>query len=217
MGYVEDGALEQVTKAKNLPRVFLIGDSIRIGYCKTVRTRLEGKAEVLFPDDNCRFSQYILTCLHGWKHMYDGESIDLVLFNSGHWDVAHWNGDEKPLNNVEVYAENIGRIIDMIRRLYPAAKVAFLTTTPMNPDGSQGVNPRTTEEIAVRNAAACAVCKQKDTPVLDLFDYMKDWDSTMYRDYCHLTDKGFQLLGTYVASFAERLLSENERDRSCGK
>ena len=43
-----------------IKNLLLIGDSIRMGYDKSVRKILEGKANVVFSDDNCRYVTYIL-------------------------------------------------------------------------------------------------------------------------------------------------------------
>ena len=41
----------------SMKKVVLLGDSIRMNYCKYVKSKLEGIAEVYYPDDNCRFAQ----------------------------------------------------------------------------------------------------------------------------------------------------------------
>ncbi len=64
MKWIEDGESGAAFRCSaDKPNVFLIGDSIRRGYCKTVVSELEGKAQVFFPDDNCRSSQYIVFSL----------------------------------------------------------------------------------------------------------------------------------------------------------
>ena len=47
-----------------MKNVLLIGDSIRIGYDKSVRSSLEGIANVYFPEDNCKFASSVLRYLH---------------------------------------------------------------------------------------------------------------------------------------------------------
>lgn len=44
-------------KIKNL---LLIGDSIRMGYDRSVKKTLAGRANFIFPTDNCRFASYLL-------------------------------------------------------------------------------------------------------------------------------------------------------------
>ena len=43
-----------------MKQVFLIGDSIREGYCKKVKEAMIHHAEVIYPGENCRTSQYIV-------------------------------------------------------------------------------------------------------------------------------------------------------------
>ena len=43
-----------------MKKVLLIGDSIRQGYDRYVKMSLEGEAEVFYPEENCRFSVYVL-------------------------------------------------------------------------------------------------------------------------------------------------------------
>ena len=43
-----------------MKQVFLIGDSIREGYCEKVKEALRDRAEVIYPGENCRTSQYIV-------------------------------------------------------------------------------------------------------------------------------------------------------------
>ena len=38
-----------------MKKIILIGDSIRLGYCGFVKEVLADKAEVFFPEDNCKF------------------------------------------------------------------------------------------------------------------------------------------------------------------
>ena len=47
-----------------MKNLLLIGDSIRMGYDKSVKKTLEGKANVIFPDENCRFASYVLRYFH---------------------------------------------------------------------------------------------------------------------------------------------------------
>ena len=51
-----------------MKNVLLIGDSIRVGYDKSVKKSLEGIANVYFPEDNCRFASYLLRYIHNFKN-----------------------------------------------------------------------------------------------------------------------------------------------------
>ncbi len=197
--YLEDRVEGRITEETQKKVVFLIGDSIRMGYCETVKRELADVAEVVYPEENCRYSQYILTSLRAWSGLCDPERVALVQFNCGHWDAAHWDGEDMPLNSPELYRENIRRIIARLRALYPNAKIVFATTTPMNPNGENSVNERTTQQIEVYNAEGAAEAEACGVPVNDLFAYMRDWPAESYADYCHLTPECFEALGGYVA------------------
>ena len=138
MNYVENGnASWQFMCDDKKPNIFLIGDSIRRGYCETVKAELRDIASVFYCDDNCRSTQYIIFSLRQWANSFsDREKVDIVQFNCGHWDVAHWNGYEHPLTSENEYAKNIKMIIVTLKEFFPNAKIVFATTTSMNPNGS---------------------------------------------------------------------------------
>ena len=184
-------------KKKN---IFLIGDSIRIGYCDTVKKLLADSAEVFYVDENCRSTQYVICSLQFWANMFSNPNlVDIVHFNCGHWDVAHWYGGKLPLTSSDEYKRNIKIIIEMLRKLFPNAKIIFATTTAMNPDGTIGENPRTNSEIGHYNDIAKSVSLENDVAINDLFEVTKDWQSENYADYCHFTTESFANLGKAVA------------------
>ena len=208
MSYIEDGNANKKFICNDTKKnIFLIGDSIRLGYCASARETLSDVAEVFYVDENCRNTQYVITKLHEWSNMFsDPTKVDLVQFNCGHWDVAHWRGGKHSLTSESEYARNIQIIIELIRELFPRAHIVFATTTTMNPSGQIGGNPRTTEEISRYNERAKAVAKENDLPVNDLFAVTKDWDSSYYKDYCHFTDTTNVILGRVVAETLRALL-----------
>ena len=197
MSYVENGVSRKKWICSREKRnILLIGDSIRMGYCQMVKNQLAQQAQVLFPEDNCRSSQYLIFSLNGWRNQVDApELVDLVIFNCGHWDIAHWTGLEESLTSPEEYRKNIRMIITQLRKLFVNARVIFVTTTPMNPSGLLGINPRTSEEIDDYNAVAAEVCQAQAVPVIDLNGFCRSWGSEYYRDYCHFTPEGFARLG----------------------
>lgn len=203
MNWVENGITEAVFKcSESKTNIFLIGDSIRKGYCAATKEKLGDTAEVFYFADNCRSTQYTIFSLKKWAGLFDRpELVDIVHFNCGHWDVAHWNCYSLPLTSEEEYAKNIQMIIDQLRIFFPNARLIFATTTPMNPDGgsSGGVNPRSNEIIDRYNEIACSVAAKSDVPVNDLNGFMREWGSEHFRDTCHLTPSSFAILGEEVA------------------
>ena len=64
--YIEDGVeLQKAAAEAGKKNVFLIGDSLRMGYCEAVKTDLSDVANVFYPAENCRNSQYIITGRRG--------------------------------------------------------------------------------------------------------------------------------------------------------
>lgn len=203
-GYLEDAASKPAKKSSELPEVLLIGDSIRQLYCPYVAEALRGKAEVKWPvKENCQSSQNILISLARWRGLVASPKV--VHFNCGHWDAAHWDGDDEPLTSVEEYTRNIRKIIHRLRRYWPDAKIVFATTTAMNPSGKQGRNKRTTESIRAYNAAAVKVAREEGVAVNDLFAVVEKWPASDYKDYCHYNKAASKRLGSIVA---ERLVKE---------
>ena len=184
-----------------MKQLLLIGDSIRMGYCETVKTLLAEEYEVIFPKENCRMSQNILTSLGSWVSLCRREDVAVVQFNCGHWDAARFGGDSEPLTSLSEYEKNLRAIVRRLRGYFPAAKLVFATTTPMNPAHPETINARTTDEIRAYNAVAETVMREMDVVVNDLFAATTEWGGEAYADYCHFTPEAFARLGGIAAAY----------------
>ena len=89
--------------------------------------------------------------------------------------------------------------------LFCLAAFMLAASTPMNPNGSMGMNVRTTESIRRYNAAAVAVAQSEGVSINDLFAITEKWPPSEYADYCHFSKAAAKRLGNLVA---ERLASE---------
>ena len=184
-----------------MKKILLIGDSIRMGYCGFVKELLADTAEVFFPEDNCKFSQNVFVHLTGWKDLAgDPATVDVVHWNCGHWDMARWRGDDKPLNDPDAYAAMLRRIVEHMRKLMPRARIVFALTTPIHPDAAPLANYRTNDDVRRYNAVARAVMDELGVPVNDLFSVLEDAPPSLYTDACHLTEAGYRQLADKVAS-----------------
>ena len=197
--HLEERTSEAAAAVSALPEIYLIGDSIRMGYCGDVAQELEGKAAVKWPGCNCANSQNILINLGYWRKF--ASSPKVIQFNCGHWDVSHWDGDEDSITSIDEYRKNVRLIIRRLRRYYPGATIVYATTTPMNPSGLKGGNRRTTEEIRRYNAVGVEVAKAEDVLVNDLFALTEKWPATDWADYCHFNAAANVRLGKAVATF----------------
>lgn len=151
-----------------MKNILLIGDSIRAGYDKTVRKTLEGKANVYFPEDNCRFASYVLRYVHEYAALIESGSPDIIHWNAGLWDCLRLFGEE-PHTPVEVYAYYIDRICLRIKKLFPDAAVIFATSTQVQSEKMADDFKRYNEEIERYNEAAVAVVKKYGFAVNDLY------------------------------------------------
>ena len=183
------------------PQILLIGDSIRMGYCHNVRAELESEAEVLFPEGNCRCTAFVMESIAAWLTMCDPERLSAIHFNCGHWDAARFLDDDLPVTPLNVYAENVGRILSYLKRRFPDAAVSFATTTPMNPDPAKANVGRTTDELREYNRVGAEAAKQAGADIDDLFALTEDWPAEAFLDYCHFTDESNKKLGAAVSEF----------------
>ena len=207
--YVEDG-ISKKEYISNKNKVFLIGDSIREGYCSFVKEYLKEQIEAVYPNDNCRNTHYVLTSLRTWATMFeDASKVSVVTFNCGHWDIAHWNGEKESLTTIEDYSRNLRRIIEQLRIFFPLAELVFFTTTPLS-TSYKGcmVNPRSNQEIKKYNAIACKIMNKQNVRVYDLFKVVKSYGESCFKDYCHLTEEYNAKLGNYVANLIREIIKK---------
>jgi acyl-CoA thioesterase-1 len=180
-------------------KIFLVGDSIRMGYDSIVGEKLSGRAEVFYPGQNCEFAMYTLRHLHEWaENAGNREEISLVHWNNGLWDVLRQYGDE-PLTPPDVYAGLLRRIYRRIGILFPAAKVIFALSTPL----VEGMNKnpvfqRTNDDIRKYNAIAEGVMKDLNVEVNDLFSVAWEFPAELHSDWVHYTGEGYRLLADAV-------------------
>ena len=99
-----------------MKNLLLLGDSIRRGYDNSVKKTLEGRANVIFPEDNCRFASYLLRHVHEYLGEIKGEDIDVIHWNAGLWDSLRMF-DEEPHTPLDVYEYYIERVCIRIKKI----------------------------------------------------------------------------------------------------
>ncbi len=188
-------------------KIVLIGDSIRMGYDKYVKEALEGSANVYYPEENCRFAEYVLRYAHEWKGSGSwGDDVDLVHWNAGLWDALELFGDE-PLTSLEYYEKAIARIDKRLRMLFPRAKFVFATSTNVCEKMSNPDFTRHNATIEKYNAAACRALSGTDTVINDLYSLTSSVPDTYRSDWVHFyTPEGTELIGGKVLAVISELL-----------
>ena len=169
-----------------MKNLLLLGDSIRRGYDNSVKKTLEGYANVIFPEDNCRFAAYLLRYFH--EYLQDaklrGEDIDVIHWNAGLWDCLHLFGEE-PHTPVEVYSYYIDRICVRIKKLCPNAKVIFATSTSVISEKMSPNFKRYNEEIEKYNEAAVEVALRHGFEIDDLYSLSTSLSDDAHSDPTH--------------------------------
>lgn len=174
-----------------MKKILLIGDSIRIGYQEYVRLALDGKADVVFPEENGMFSKYTLWAVNLWINSLG--KPDIIHFNTGLWDLHHEPPMVEALSTKEEYIENLNRIINELERT--GAKLIFATITPIARDGKG----RSNWEIDQYNKAALELMRSRNIEVNDLSSLVKEnLDEFICSDKLHLTDEGYKACAKQV-------------------
>ena len=183
-----------------MKNLLLIGDSIRMGYDKSVKKTLEGKANVIFPGENCRFASYLLRNFHEYLKEVKGEEIDVVHWNAGLWDCLRLF-EEEPHTPIEVYAYYIDRLCVRIKKICPNAKVIFATSTAVLSEKMDKNFKRYNEEIEKYNEAAVEVVKKHGFEINDLYALSATLPEEAHSDAVHY----YTTMGT--ESFTNKVLS----------
>lgn len=195
-----------------MKKVLLIGDSIRQGYAYYVKLAFDGIAKVYSPQENCRFSTYIIRNLLDWKNELDcGDDVDLVHWNAGLWDDLILM-DGKPLIDLEQYTENIDRISGMLNKLFPKAKVIFATSTPVCEEKFI-IYKRYNRDTEAYNKAACETVIKHGAVVNDLYALLKDVPEKYHSDLTHFnTKEATEIICKQVISCIEKSLDIKAQD-----
>ena len=190
-----------------MKKIVLIGDSVRMGYDKYVKDALTGSAEVFYPQENCRFAEYVLRYAHEWKEKGEwGDDIDLVHWNAGLWDVLELFGDE-PLSSIDYYEKTITRIDKRLRMLFPNAKMVFATSTSVNEQMSSPKFTRHNKTIEEYNKVAVKALSSTDTVINDLYSLTTTFPNEYRSDWVHFyTPKATEIIGGRVLSILSDIL-----------
>ena len=168
-----------------MKNVLLLGDSIRRGYDESTKISLQGKANVVFPTDNCRFASYLLRYLHEFKNsLLPNQDVDVLHWNAGLWDCLRLF-EEEAHTPIEFYAYYIERICVRIKKLYPNAKVIFATSTSVLSEKMQKDFKRYNEEIEKYNNVAIEIVKRYGFEVNDLYTLSTTLPENAHSDPVH--------------------------------
>lgn len=178
-----------------MKKLFLLGDSIRLGYEPFLRQNTD--LEIYAPEENCQFAQYALRHLPQWAEGCPAGEIDLVVWNCGLWDVLRMYGEDCQ-TPPDAYVLMLRRLCRLIWLLFPKAKLLFLTSTPTIEARYTGPSCRRNEDIEAYNDIAGAVMTENQVPVLDLYAVAEKFPLAYWKDHVHYMDEGFQALAEAI-------------------
>ncbi len=182
-----------------MKKILLVGDSIRMGYDKSVKETLNGIAEVYFPQENCRFASYVLRYISEYSELSPDGQFDIIHWNAGLWDCLRLF-EEDPHTPIDVYAYYIDRICIRIKKLYPNAKVIFATSTSVLSEKMSKNFKRYNEEIEEYNKVAVDIVKKYGFEINDLYSVSTTLPESAHSDTVHY----YTSVGT--AAFTEKVL-----------
>lgn len=195
-------------KMKN---VLLLGDSIRRGYDKSLEKTLEGKANVIFPEENCRFASYLLRYFHEYLKNVKGDDIDVIHWNAGLWDCLRLF-EEEPHTPIDMYAYYIERICIRIRKICPNAHVIFATSTKVIPERMTVNFKRYNEDIEKYNEVAKNIVEKYGFEVNDLYALSVQLPEEAHSDAVHYyTPIGTEAFTNQVLSYVAPALGIVEK------
>jgi lysophospholipase L1-like esterase len=189
-----------VTDTPGLPRVLLIGDSISMGYTLPVRARLQGRANVHRPAENCSESAKGVKRLDAW--LGDGK-WDVIHFNFGLHDVKYLDAagkyvtpdKGKQVASVADYEKNLRTMVARLKQT--GAKLIFATTTPV-PSASSG---RVEHDELRYNETAVRVMKELGVAVDDLHALVVPQQAKIQLPHnVHFTKEGYEALADQVVA-----------------
>ena len=197
--------------------VWLLGDSIRMGYEKYVQETLP-EYKILSPNENCRFSSYMLNSLRFWLPSF--EKPDIIHFNAGLWDTACLYVDDGPFIKKDEYVKNILSIARELKRYN--VPVIFATTTPVNaedisavatpsidaPD-AETVFKQDNKRIKEYNDAVVIELRKQGIIINDLFSLVID-DRAKYicSDGIHMNEEGVKVIGNSVVENIKKYIGD---------
>ena len=194
-----------------MKNLLLIGDSIRMGYDKSVSKTLSGRANVIYPDDNCRFAAYVLRHFHEYMGDVKGEDIDVIHWNAGLWDCLRLF-EEEPHTPLEVYAYYIERICVRIKKLCPNAKVIFATSTRVISEKMDKDLKRYNEDTEKYNEVAVDIAAKYGFEINDLYALSASLPEEAHSDPVHYyTPMGTEAFTNQVLSYVLPALGIDEK------
>jgi dienelactone hydrolase/lysophospholipase L1-like esterase len=193
-------------KPPDLPKIVLIGDSIRMGYAPLVAKRLQGKAVLVSDKENGGDSANVLKHLEEWVLR---EKPDIVHLNAGLHDLKRDKTKKTYQIELAQYEANLKEIIARLRK-ETKATIIFADTTPIHDErhAKRGGFDRTEADVQRYNEAAITLMKAEGIAAHDLHSVVmhNGMEIMLGADGTHYTPAANEKLADAVADVLQRQL-----------
>ena len=188
--------------------VILLGDSIRIGYQKTVREQLADHATVWVPDQHSGTTERTLEYLDEWAI---SRHPDVVHLNCGLHDIRTEFAHDVAAVPLDRYTLNVRAILTRLRA-ETEATVIWALNTPVNQQWHHNTKgfDRFEADVVAYNAAASEICRELGVAVNDLYSLVNSAgrDDLLLPDGVHFKPGGYALLAGAVAECIRSALAD---------
>ncbi len=210
-----------VAGAEELPKLFLVGDSISIYYTPLLQADLAGEASlsrkmstapesipVQLGDPNVQGgnSRMVLEYLRGRFHeaAFDPE---VVLVNCGLHDIKRDPKTNVIAIDTAEYERNLKAIEDLVRSHH--AKLVWISTTPVDDARHNALSKqffRYNADVVRYNEIAAKLFKRTGVPIIDLYTFTAHFGNGHYIDHVHFDEPTRALQAAYIAGSLGLLL-----------
>lgn len=173
----------------DLPRVLLVGDSITNSYYDTVANLLNGKAYVARLATSSSLGDPAL--LDQVKFMLANYKFAVIHFNNGMHGFDYTDAE---------YQNDIPKLLKIIRKYAPDAKLIWATTTPVRKKGHLQEFDAENRIPLARNKIVASVAAKEGIPLNDLYAMVEKNPEYSGDDGVHFKPEGAALLGKQVAT-----------------
>ncbi|ASK26478.1 SGNH/GDSL hydrolase family protein [Neisseria chenwenguii] len=183
--------------------LYLIGDSVRLGYEPHVRAALPEQT-IVSPPENCQSSREVAQNIAAWTA--GAGKGDTVHLNCGLHDIRIDANKTRPITDPAAYRRNLVQIFDHLKQT--GANVIWANSTPFLEGVHNLVKPsrRYLADLHGRNLAAEALAAEYGFSVNDLYSlmYKQDLTALMVYDGLHFNEAGSRILGEAVVEAVKK-------------
>jgi lysophospholipase L1-like esterase len=210
-----------VAGAEELPKLFLVGDSISIYYTPILQADLAGEANltrktsaapesiaVQLGDPNVQGgnSRMVLEYLRG-RFQEEGFHPEVVLVNCGLHDVKRVPKTNVIAIDAAEYEANLKAIEDLVRS--HRAKLVWISTTPVDDARHNALSKeffRYNADVVRYNEIAAKLFKGTGVPIIDLYTFTAHFGNGHYIDHVHFDEPTRALQAAYIAGYLDSWL-----------